>query len=74
MTDDIAGQAVNNVNKFRLDFVSQALAELGLEGDDLEMRAMLFVCYHTWERSMFLDITENRRRELIQKRIDLLTS
>jgi hypothetical protein len=47
--------------------------ELGFEGDDLEMRAMLFVCYQTWETPMFRDITENRRRELIQKRVDLLT-
>jgi AcrR family transcriptional regulator len=74
LTNDLAGQAVKKVNEIRLDFVSRTLAELGFEGDDLEMRAMLFVCYHTWETPMFRDITENRRRELIRKRVDLLTS
>jgi AcrR family transcriptional regulator len=73
-TDDRAGQAVKKVTNIRVDFVSQALAELGFEGDDLEMRAMLFVCYHTWEKLMFSDITDNRRRELVWKRIELLTS
>ena len=74
LTNDLADQAVNKINEIRLDFVSQTLAELGFEGDDLQMRAMLFVCYHSWETPMFRDITENRRRELIQKRIELLTS
>jgi AcrR family transcriptional regulator len=74
LTSDLAGQAVKKVNEIRLDFVSRTLAELGFEGDDLEMRAMLFVCYHTWETLTFSDIAENRRRELIQKRVDHLTS
>jgi AcrR family transcriptional regulator len=74
LTDDTARQAVKKVTKIRMDFVSQALAELGFEGDDLEMRAMLFVCYHTWEKLMFSDITDNRRRELVRKRVELLTS
>jgi hypothetical protein len=38
------------------------------------MRAMLFTCYHTWEAPMFWKISRKRRRELIAKRIDLLTS
>jgi AcrR family transcriptional regulator len=74
LTNDLAGQAVNKINEIRLDFVSQTLVELGFEGDDLQMRSMLFVCYHTWETPMFRDVTENHRRELIQKRIKLITS
>ena len=74
LTNDQAGQAVNKVDKARLAFVSQTLAELGFEGDDLQVRALLFVCYHTWETPMFRDINEDRRRNLIQKRIELLTS
>jgi hypothetical protein len=38
------------------------------------MRTMLFTCYHSWESSMFPEISRKRRRELIAKRIDLLTS
>jgi hypothetical protein len=43
-------------------------------GDDLDMWAMLFVCYHTWEAPMFREVSRKRRRELIAKRIELLTS
>jgi hypothetical protein len=57
-----------------LDFVRDALSELGFTGDDLEMRSMLFVCYHTWELPMFREISRKRRRELIAKRIELLTA
>ena len=38
------------------------------------MRAMLFVCYHSWEAPMFPEIPRKRRRELIAERIELLTS
>ena len=56
-------KAVKKVNRIRLVFVSQALEELGFRGDDLEMRAMLFVCYHTWESEMFREVSEKRRRD-----------
>jgi len=72
--DRVAARAVRQVNRIRLDFVRRAFCELGFTGDDLDMRAMLFVCYHTWESSMFREISRKRRRELIAKRIDLLTS
>ncbi len=65
---------VKRVTNFRLDFVRQALAELGFEGDELEMRAMLFVGYHTWEHATFKAMSKERRKELIQIRIDLLTN
>jgi len=66
-------KAVKKVNRIRLDFVSQALEELGFRGDDLEMRAMLFVCYHTWESPMFREVSKKRRRDMIQGRVDLIT-
>ena len=47
---------------------------LGFTGDDLEMRSMLFVCYHAWESPMFREISRKRRREQIAKRIELLMS
>jgi hypothetical protein len=50
------------------------LGEIGFSGDDVAVRAMLFVCYHTWEAPMFPEISRKRRRELIAKRIALLTA
>lgn len=74
LEDRKAASAVRKVNRIRLDFVKTALAELGFSGDDIDMRSLLFVCYHTWEAPMFPEISQKRRRELIAKRIELLTS
>jgi len=72
-TDARAARIVRKVNRIRLDFVRDAFRELGFTGDDLEMRAMLFVCYHAWEVSTFQEISRKRLRGLIAKRIELLT-
>jgi hypothetical protein len=74
LQDAEAARAVRKANRLRLEFARNALSELGFKGDDLEVRAMLFVCYHSWESPMFREISRKRRRELITKRIELLTS
>jgi len=74
LQDAVAARAVRKVNRLRLDFLRGAFSELGFTGDDLDMRSMLFTCYHTWEAPMFREISRRRRRELIAKRIELLTS
>jgi len=71
--DELAARAAKRVNRVRLDFISSTLSELGFKGDDLDMRAMLFVCYQSLESPMFPVISRKRRRELIRGRIDLLT-
>ena len=74
LQDAVAARAVRKVNRIRLDYIGGAFSELGFTGDDLDMRTMLFACYHTWEVPMFREISRKRRRELIAKRIELLTS
>ena len=74
LQDAGADRAVRKVNRLRLDFVRKAFSELGFKGEDLEMRTMLFVCYHSWESAMFREISRKRRREQIARRIELLTS
>ena len=74
LQDAAVAKAVRRANRLRLEFARNALSELGFKGDDLEMRAMLFVCYHSWESPMFREISRKRRRELINKRIELLIS
>jgi len=68
-----AMRIVKKVNRMRLEFVRAAFGELGFTGDELEMRAMLFVCYHTWEASTFPELSGKRRRALIKARVELLT-
>ena len=73
LQDKEAARAVKKSNRLRLDFVRMAFSELGFKGEDLEIRTMLFVCYHSWEASMFREISRKRRRAQIAKRIDFLT-
>jgi len=74
LQDAGADRAVKKVNRLRLDHVRKALSELDFKGEDLEMRTMLFVCYHSWESPMFREFSRKRRRDQIAKRIELLTS
>jgi len=74
LRDEKAFRAVTKTNNLRGEFIGKAFSELGFAGDDLEMRVMLFACYHTWEASMFPGVSRKRRKELIGKRLDLLTA
>jgi AcrR family transcriptional regulator len=74
LTDMKVAAAVASVNKKRLEYISGALQELGFAGEDLEMRTLLFACYHSCESLMFREIPPERRRQLIKKRLDLITS
>ncbi len=72
--DDTVREAVQRVTKARLDFVRQIFNEMGFGGDELEMRTMLFVCYHTWESATFNDMSPRKRTRLRKLRLNLLTS
>jgi AcrR family transcriptional regulator len=72
--DKAIAKVVRKANKIRLEYISNTLEEMGFKGDDLAMRAMLFVAYHSWETTVFHDISSKRRRELIARRVDLLTT
>ena len=72
LKDALVARTVKKVDRLRLDFVRAAFAELGFTGDDLEMRALLFVCYELGA-GMVTELSRERRRELIAKRIELLT-
>jgi AcrR family transcriptional regulator len=74
LQDATAARAVRRVNRTRLDFIRSAFAELGFGGDDLEMRTMLFAVYQTFEGPMLREISRKRRRELIERRVELLAS
>ena len=72
--DDTARDAVIRVINVRMGFLRQIFREIGFAGDELEMRTMLFVCYHTWESATF-DIASPRKRARLRKlRLNLLTS
>lgn len=51
--DPAAARCVREVIRVRLDTVRELFSELGFEGEDLEVRAHLFVCYGSNEGDMF---------------------
>ena len=71
--DPLARDAVAKVNEVRLELIRSLFSEMGFEADELEMRTMLFVCYHTWEKPMFLDIPQTKLAKLRKLRLEFLT-
>jgi AcrR family transcriptional regulator len=74
LSNEKVAEVVASVNQKRMDFVGGALQELGFAGEDLEMRTLLFACYHSCESIMFSEIPPEHRRQLIEKRVDLITA
>ena len=71
--DEMAAETVAQVYQKRLGFLRETFRELGFKGDELEMRALLFVCYHSWETSMYGGESERKLTRLQKLRIKLLT-
>ena len=74
MNDKRAARAVRLVNRRRLEYARRTFGEIGFCEDEADVRAMLFICYHAWEALTFAEISRKRRRELIARRIALLTT
>jgi AcrR family transcriptional regulator len=66
--DSKVHKVVTQVVKMRLDYLRGIFAELGFEGDELEMRTRLFVCYHSWEDTMFPDLSDEEHSKLLKLR------
>ncbi len=71
-SDVIAHKVVARVINLRLGFLRETFRELGLSGDELEMRTMLFVAYHSWEATTFSHMPARKLKRLVKRRIDLL--
>ena len=65
-------KVVKKVVKMRLDYLRAIFAELGFIGDELEMRTRLFVCYHSWEDTMFPDLSDQKHSKLLKLRYKYL--
>ena len=58
--DPMARKALKKAMNIRLGFLRSIFAELGFEGDEIEMRTRLFVCYHSWEATTFADVSRQK--------------
>jgi len=57
---------INKTDRKRLGYISQIFKELGFRGAEPENRASLFILYHAYLDSMFLDDTQEKRRKKVR--------
>ena len=75
LIDNAADKVMRKANRIRLEFVQDILRELGFDEDQVEIRAMLAVSYQLWETPTFNNVVSKKRRKaLIKKRIEFLTT
>ena len=71
--DPRARDFVDRAMAMREEFVASVFAELGIEGDDLAARTRLFVCYFTWESTIFGSEPPEKAAARRRRQIDLMT-
>ena len=71
--DELAHDVVERMTKARLDFLRGIFSEMGFKGGELEMRAMTFVSYHTWESATYGQMSARKRSGCRKRLLDLLT-
>jgi AcrR family transcriptional regulator len=67
--DPLARMALKKAVNIRLGFLRAVFAELGFDGDELEMRTRLFVCHHSWEATMFADVHKHKHLQKLRYRL-----
>lgn len=72
-SDPAARETFDRVFKQRLDFIRSIFRELGFSGDELEMRAQLFMGYLSWEYTGFCPQSKTKQNRLLKLRLRLLT-
>ena len=72
-SDPAARETFDHVFKLRLDFIRNIFSELGFKGDELEMRAQLFMGYLAWEYTDFCPQSKTKSNRLLKLRLRLLT-
>jgi len=65
-------EAVKKVDEERFAAVSSYFANLGFEGDDLEMRSRMFITVLSQENNLFLDESDRDNLKLMKLRHELL--
>ncbi len=72
--DPRVSEIVKKVIAMRLNYVRIIFKELGFQGDELEMRARLHLCYHAWEDVMFVDDNRDEYERLQKLRHEMFVS
>ena len=70
-SDPMVHKVVREVVEMRLDHMRTIFKELGFTGDEIEMRSRLFVCFHSWEGTMFSDLPSKKQSNIKSLRYNL---
>jgi hypothetical protein len=71
--DPATARMVRRVDKYRLDYLRALFAEMGFEGEELEMRTRTFVVYHSLQSGLFVGISRKEQLKQLRLRHALLT-
>ena len=66
-----AAKIVRKVDQFRLNYLRSLFSEMGFKGDELEMRTRTFVIYSSFQRGLFVNLTDKKEKELLKLRHEL---
>ena len=72
-SDPAARETFDRAFEMRVEFIGNMFAELGFEGDDIEMRAQFFIGYLAWEYTNFIPQSKTKQNRLLKLRLKLLT-
>jgi len=64
--DSRVRKRIRMIDHKRLDYISGLFSELGFRGEQAEIRASLFILYHAYLDSMFLDDSAAKRKSKLQ--------
>ena len=64
--DNGVRKRINKTDRKRLGYISEIFKELGFRGEEPENRASLFILYHAFLDSMFLDDTSANKRKKVR--------
>lgn len=64
--DNSVRKRINKTDRKRLGYISSVFKELGFRGAEPENRASLFILYHAFLDSMFLDDSTEKRRKKVR--------
>jgi len=64
--DNGVRKRINKTDRKRLAYISEIFKEIGFRGEEPENRARLFILYHAYLDSMFLDDPVEKRRKKVR--------
>ena len=70
--DTLVAREVEQVYSRRMEYIGSIFSQAGFRGEEHAMRTQLFVCYFSWEATMFWQGPKSKRKKHIERTMRLL--